>query len=258
MLFADAVYIGIDPTAGKKPMHYAAIDNQLRLVAIDKGDLEDVLAFVAGQEQAVVAVDAPQSPNQGLMKRSDVRRRYNLDPDGVTWGQWKVCEYELRRSNIRLYNTPEKEEDARGWVRVGFMLFRRLDELGYRHFFVGDKLTERMMIEVHPHACFTVMLGLRPFLKPTLEGRLQRQLLLYLAGLDIPNPLRALEEITRHHLLESHLPIDCLFNHDQLDALVAAYTSYLIVKEPNRIMQVGDREEGMITLPTNELKEFYP
>jgi predicted nuclease with RNAse H fold len=101
MLFADAVYIGIDPTAGKKPMHYAAIDNQLRLVAFDKGDLEDVLAFVAGQENAVVAVDAPQSPNQGLMKRSDVRRSYNLDPDGVTWGQWKVCEYELRRSNSR-------------------------------------------------------------------------------------------------------------------------------------------------------------
>jgi predicted nuclease with RNAse H fold len=258
MLFADAVYIGIDPTAGRKPMHYAAIDNQLRLVAIDKGGMEDILAFVAGQEKALVAVDAPQSPNKGLMQRSDVRRRYNLDPDGKTWGQWKVCEYELRRSNIRLYNTPEKEEDARGWVRVGFMLFRRLAELGYRHFYVGENLTERMMLEVHPHACFTVMLGLRPFLKQTLEGRLQRQLILYLAGLDIPNPLRALEDITRHHLLESRLPIDCLYTHDQLDALVAAYTSYLIVNQPERIMQVGDREEGVITLPTSELKDFYP
>ena len=59
MLFADAVYVGIDPTAGKRPIHYAAIDNQLRLVAIDKGDMEDVLAFVAGQEKAVVAVDPP-------------------------------------------------------------------------------------------------------------------------------------------------------------------------------------------------------
>ncbi len=258
MLFADAVYVGIDPTAGRKPMHYAAIDNQLRLVAVDKGDMEEVLAFVAGLEKAVVAVDSPQSPNKGLMKRSDVRRRYNLDPGGVTWGQWKVCEYELRQRNIRLYNTPDNEEDARGWVRVGFEIFRRLAELGYRHYFVGEALTPRAMIEVHPHACFAVMLGLRPFLKQTLEGRLQRQLLLYIAGFDIPNPLRALEEITRHHLLTSRLPIECLYEHDQLDALVGAYTSYLVAAKPERIMQVGDREEGMITLPSDELKDFYP
>jgi predicted nuclease with RNAse H fold len=258
MLFADAVFVGIDPTAGRRPMHYAAIDNQLRLVAVDKGSMEDVLAFVAGQENAVVAVDAPQSPNQGLMKRSDVRRRYNLDPDGLTWGQWKVCEYELRQRNIRLYNTPDKEEDARGWVRVGFEIFRRLADLGYRHFITGESLTARSMIEVHPHACYTVMLGLRPFRKQTLEGRLQRQLLLYIAGVDVPNPLHALEEITRHHLLRSHLPIEDLYEHDQLDALVAAYTSYLVAARPEQIIQVGDRKEGMITLPIDELKDFYP
>jgi len=258
MLFADAVYVGIDPTAGRKPMHYAAIDNQMRLVALDHGSMEDVLAFVAGQEKAVVAVDAPQSPNQGLMRRSDIRRSFNLDPEGRTWGQWKVCEYELRRRNIRLYNTPDNEEDARGWVRIGFEIFRRLEALGYRHHFVGEGLTPRTMIEVHPHGCFTVMLGLRPFLKQKLEGRIQRQLLLYIAGLDIPNPMRALEEITRHNLLNSRLPIECLYKHDQLDALVAAYTSYLVAAKPEKVIQAGDREEGMITLPTNELKDFYP
>ena len=35
MLFSDMVYVGLDPTAGKRPMHYAALDNQLRLVALD-------------------------------------------------------------------------------------------------------------------------------------------------------------------------------------------------------------------------------
>jgi len=102
------------------------------------------------------------------------------------------------------------------------------------------------------------MLGLRPFLKQKLEGRIQRQLLLYIAGLDIPNPMRALEEITRHNLLNSRLPIECLYKHDQLDALVAAYTSYLVAAKPEKVIQAGDREEGMITLPTNELKDFYP
>jgi predicted nuclease with RNAse H fold len=258
MLFSDAVYVGIDPTAGKRPVHYAAIDNQLRLVAIDQGDIEEVLAFVAGQEKAVVAVDSPQSPNRGLMLRSDIRRRYNLNPEGRIWGQWKVCEYELRQRNIRLYNTPDSEEKAPGWVRFGFQLYRRLAEIGYRQYYVGEGLSARTMIEVHPHACFAVILGLRPFLKQTLEGRLQRQLVLYIAGLDIPNPLRSLEEITRHHLLTSRLPIESLYEHDQLDALVAAYTAFLVANKPDQVMQVGEREEGVITLPGNELKDFYP
>ena len=68
----------------------------------------------------MVAVDAPQSPNQGLMLRAEVRRRFNLRPGSRTWGQWKVCEYELRRRNIRLYNTPGKEKDAPAWMRKGF------------------------------------------------------------------------------------------------------------------------------------------
>ncbi|MGD8813445.1 MAG: DUF429 domain-containing protein [Anaerolineales bacterium] len=257
MLFSDAIYVGIDPTAGKKPMHFAAIDNQLRLVALDSGSMEEVLAFVACQEKAVVAVDAPQSPNQELMLRSDIRRSFDLDPDGRTWGQWKVCEYELRRRNIRLYNTPSKVEEAKSWVQMGFKLFRRLSQLGYRHFYAGEGMTARTMLEVHPHACFSVMLGLRPFLKVTLEGRLQRQLVLYINGLDIPNPMRALEEITRHHLLHSRLPIENLYDHDQLDALVAAYTSYLVAVKPEEVMQVGDRQEGRITLPCSELKDFY-
>ena len=257
MLFSDMVYVGLDPTAGKRPMHYAALDNQLRLVALDSGNMEAVLAFVAGQEKAVVAVDAPQSPNQELMLRSDVRRSFDLDPGGRTWGQWKVCEYELRRRNIRLYNTPHEVEAAKGWVRIGFQLYQRMAQLGYRHFHAGESMTTRTMLEVHPHACFTVMLGLRPFLKQTLEGRLQRQLVLYIAGLDIPNPMRALEEITRHHLLHSRLPVENLYSHDQLDALVAAYTSYLVAVKPGEITQVGDRQEGRITLPCSELKDFY-
>ena len=141
MLFSDMVYVGLDPTAGKRPMHYAALDNQLRLVALDSGNMEDVLAFVAGQEKAVVAVDAPQSPNQELMLRSDIRRSFDLDPDGRTWGQWKVCEYELRRRNIRLYNTPNIVEEAKGWVRMGFQLYQRMAQLGYRHFHAGESMT---------------------------------------------------------------------------------------------------------------------
>lgn len=258
MFFADAVYIGIDPTAGVRPMHYAALDADLRLVALDKGNMETVLAFVGGLEVAVVAIDAPQSPNKGLMQLPEVRRRYNLRPGGRTWGQWKLCEYELRRRNIRLYNTPSTEEAASGWVRMGFTIHKRLKSMGFNYFIAGEEVKRRTMIEVHPHASFAVLLERRPFLKRNLEGRLQRQLVLYLEGLDVPNPVHALEEITRHHLLTGHLPLEELYEHDELDAIIAAFTAYLVGVKPERVSQVGDREEGLITLPSVELKDFYP
>lgn len=257
MLFDQDVYVGIDPTAGDRPMHFAVLDGSLKLVALSQGDVETVLAFVGGLERAAVAIDAPQSPNQGLMLRPEFRRRFNLQPGGRTWGQWKVCEYEMRRRNIRLYNTPRKEEDAPRWMQMGFSLYRRLLGLGYRLFIDGEPTPERSLLEVHPHACFAVMLGRRPFLKQTLEGRLQRQLLLYLEGLDIVNPMNVLEEITRHHLLNGNLPLEGLYDHDQLDALVSAFTAYLVAHKPERVSQVGEREEGYITLPTERLEDFY-
>jgi len=257
MLFTDAVFVGIDPTAGKQPIQYAALDRDLHLIALDQGDLESVLAFVASLESAVVAVDAPQGTSRGLMSQADTRRRYNLRPEGKTWAKWRVCEYELRRRNIRLYNTPEREEDAKAWARTGFELFRRLEKIGFRKNILDEKSDERAIIEARAHSGFTILLERRPFLKRTLEGRLQRQLVLYLEGLDIANPMYALEEITRHNLLSGHLPLDRLHTFDALDAMMAAFTAYLTGIHTDRVSQVGERDEGLITLPASELNDFY-
>ena len=257
MLFADAVYVGISPSAGVRPMHYAALDVDLNILALDHGDMEHVLAFVAGHEKAIVAVNAPQAPNRKLMLDPEIRRKYNLHPGRETWGKWRVCEFELRRSNIRLYNTPDTEEAARRWMQNGFKLFRRLEEMGYKQYILEEEFVPRSMLEVQPHAAFTAMLGVRPFRKRTIEGRMQRQLVLYVEGLDIPNPLHALEEITQHHLLSGRLPLADLYEQEQLDAIVAAYTARLAGDSPERISQIGNPEEGLITLPVEELKDFY-
>lgn len=257
MLFTDAVFVGIDPTAGKQPIKYAALDRDLHLIALDQGDLESVLAFVASLETAVVAVDAPQGPSRGLMAQADIRRRYNLRPEGKTWVKWRVCEYELRRRNVRLYNTPEKEEDAKAWVRTGFEIFRRLEKIGFRKDILDEKSNRRAIIEARSHSGYTILLDRRPFLKRTLEGRLQRQLVLYLEGLDIANPMYALEEITRHNLLSGHLLLERLHTYEALDAMMTAYTAYLTGLHPERVSQVGEREEGLITLPASEIKDFY-
>ncbi len=258
MLFSDVAYMGIDPTAGTRPIDYAVIDKRKQILALDQGDIESVLAFVAGLENVIVAIAAPQGPNMGLMRQSEIRRRHNLQPDGKTWAKWRVCEFLLRRRNIRLYNTPADEQKAPGWVRNGFFLFRRLQEMSFQPFLVGEKPAGHTLLEVNPHACFSVLLEHRPLLKRTLEGRMQRQLVLYQEGFDIYNPLRVLEEMTRHHFLTGNLPLEGLCEADTLDALVAAYTAFLAGEEPRQVTQVGEQQEGLVTLPVNELKDFYP
>ncbi len=258
MLFPDPVYVGLEPAASPRPTTYAVIDADLGLVGLSQDDLEAVLAVVAEQSVAAVAVAAPQGLNQGLMARTDVRQRYGLQPSARTWSQWRVCEYELRRRNIRLTSTPGLMGLAPGWVQTGLKLFERLRSMGFRYF-EGDAVEgARLLLEVHPHAGFSSLLERQPFAKSTLEGRLQRQLVLFLEGLDLPNPMRALEEITRHHMLSGLLPLGDLRTPPELDALLAAYTAYLAANRPARIVQLGDPEEGLITLPAAELQDRYP
>ena len=254
---AHDVYIGVDPTAGKRPFSVAALDDDLRLVALEGTDLDGAVAFVERWPHAVVAIDAPQSPNRGLMRQSSRRRSFGLNPKSRTFSDWKVCEYELRRRNLRIYNTPARSAQAPAWMRVGFNLYRRLRELGFEFFRQGEAAEGPTLLEVHPHACFAALLGRRPLAKATLEGRLQRQMGLYVEGLDLANPLHVLEEVSRHHLLAGELPLEGLRSHDELDALVAAFTAFLVHQRPARVAQVGDPDEGLITLPVASLKDHY-
>ncbi len=258
MLFQDSVFIGINPTAGKRPIQYAAFDAKKRLIVHEQGDLEQVLAFLASFESAVVAVDGPQGLNKGLMRDPELRRGYGLRPGGRTWTQWRVCEYELRRRNIRLYNTADRLAQTKNWVQVSIALFRRAQDMGYRLYEKDQSSTKRMLLEGRAHCGYAALLERCPFPKETLEGRLQRQLMLFVEGLDVSNPLNALEEITRHHLLSGELPLNDLHDHENLDTLMSTYIAYLVGLEPERVCQVGDVGEGLITLPVAELMAFYP
>jgi hypothetical protein len=96
-----------------------------------------------------------------------------------------------------------------------------------------------------------------PLSKPTLEGRLQRQLALYERGLGIKDPMVFFEEITRHRLVKGILPLEVIYTPEQLDALVAAYTAYVAANKPEDVLFIGAKEEGSILLPVGDLKERY-
>jgi len=246
MLFTQTTFIGIDPTAGQRPFVYAALDSDLRLLALGEGDLDEVL---------LVAVCAPRRPNQGLMQRDEVRSRLSPRPRPGRWTNARVVEYLLRLHRIRCPHTRAQEADCPGWMRMGFQLFQRLQSLGYMPYPATD--SPRQLLEVYPHACYTVLLERTPFPKHTLEGRLQRQLVLYARNVQISDPMRFFEEITRHRLLHGILPEDELYSPGELDALIAAYTAWLTVENSERVTALGDPAEGQIILPVPKLKDHY-
>ena len=101
------------------------------------------------------------------------------------------------------------------------------------------------------------MLGTLPFPKSGLLGRLQRQLVLHNQGLQISDPMRIFEEITRYRILQGVLPLDGLYSVRELDTLIAAFTAWVAATTPDAVTRLGHPEEGEIILPTAELKTRY-
>ena len=255
MLFSETAFIGIDPTAGKRPIAYSALDENLGMLALGKGSMDDVLAFIAGQQQAVVAVCAPRSPSIGLMERPEIRDQLSPPPRPGRWTHYRLVEYQLRQRHISTYQTPNTAEKCPMWMQIGFAIYRRLEGLGFQNFPAGE--SHHVVLEVYPHACYTVLLGSIPFQKNTLEGRLQRQLILFEQGINVPDPMRFFEEITRHRILKGVLPDENLYTTAELDALVAAYSARKATIQPDQITLLGHPEESQIVLPSAELKPRY-
>jgi hypothetical protein len=253
MLFTDSVCVGIDTTSGRKAFTYAALDHDLNLIALAEAELEEVAAFLGGHKAATVAINAPSHVNVGLVRRN--LEKQSLTPHLIRGADMRIAEYELRERGITVGGTGSRETLCPEWVQVGFALYKKVSKLGFKAY--PDEGEPYQWLETHPHACFTVLLGHCPLPKPTLEGRLQRELILFEHGLRIRDPMNFFEEITRHKLMNGILPLELVYYPGQLDAMVAAFTAWLSVNKPSELARIGNKQEGYITLPSSALKEKY-
>jgi hypothetical protein len=253
MSSSSALYVGIDPTAGRQPFTYAAFDTDCQLTALSFGELEDVLSFLDKQPEALVAVNAPPRPNNGLVRK--MLEKQNLSPGHLRGADMRLVENELRGRGIIISPTPSRPETCPNWAQMGFDLYRHLAELGFKPY--PSEKASRQWLETNSHATFCALLGQIPLPKPTLEGRLQRQLALHEQGADIKDPMDFFEEITRHKLMRGVLPMESIYAAEELDALAAAYTAWLAADRPVAVIAVGNEHEGQIILPSAALKEHY-
>ena len=253
MLFTRHAFIGIDPTAGRSPFTFAALDDERNLLALSEGELEDVLTFVRNFPAATVAVNAPTKVNAGLARKR--LEKQALTPHSLRGADLRLAEADLRARGISVSATPSREETCASWVQLGFLLYKRLTKAGFK--FHPHEGADLLCLETHPHACFAALLGQVPLPKPTLEGRLQRQVILHDAGLQINDPMDFFEEITRHRLRLGVLPMELIYLPEQLDALVAAFAAWMAAKRPRETTRLGAKEEGFVVLPVEKLKEKY-
>jgi predicted nuclease with RNAse H fold len=254
MTSSETLYAGVDITSGRRPITYAILDTRLRVKTLADSTLDEMAELLKKADRIVCAIDAPSGGNKGLLTKAAVRKKVGLDPKAKSYSSYRLGEYEIRRRGISIYPTPLEEDDAKSRIQTGWRLYEALREAD---FVTYPQQGSRRMLETHPHGGFTVMIGVRPYSKTSLEGRLQRQLVLYKEGVEVPDPMYILEEWTRHRLLHGELVDDKIYNPDQLDALMAAYTAFLVDREAKNVSALGDPDEGLIVLPAGDVKDSY-
>ncbi len=248
------VFIGIDITIGPKPVTFIALDPDQQPLAIGDGDVADALAYAAGQSAgALIAVNAAAHPNQGRMSRSAIRQSLKPAPPKGKMTALRQVEYELISAGMAIPETPASPDKSLPWVRRGFALVEKLESMGYASFQNSTEVSApRQWIETNTDAGFWSLMGVVPLPSGTLEGRIQRQLVLLDEELQVPDAMDFFEEITRFKLLKSILPTENIFPQAEINAWMAAHTAWLAANQPERIRTYGEPEEGIIYLPCND------
>lgn len=251
------IYLGIDPSMRYQPYVYAALDVDLKIVAIGAGPLREILSYAAGLASAVAAINGPQRVNQGLVQAEEEKQ--TLFPVAASKrGDLRQVELDLIEEGIRVPRTSAAEKECPVWMRRGFKLYKRIQKLGYTHHDF-DMEQPRCYFEVQTEAIFSRLAGGAPlFDELSLEGRLQRQLILYEEHLPVSDAMKFFEEVTRFRLLKGVLPTEDIYEAGELNALAAAYTAWLLFHKPEQLHKLGDPREGELVLPLLRDAVFRP
>jgi predicted nuclease with RNAse H fold len=195
----------------------------------EPGDRDRLLDWIVSMRPSVVGIDAPKRPKRARASQPHRPRD---------------CDAELLHRRISVYQVPTRAEaEVRtphyAWMQAGWGYFRDLARRGYEPpapgALPGDMGQAPAVLEVYPHAGFVTLLGGTPPPKSTREGLRLRVLALRRLGLHW----------------------DDYFDHDSLDALMAAFVAWRFVQ--GMATAVGDGRDGSIWLPVtaHELRAKY-
>ncbi len=245
------VFVGIEikrtPGRLSQPFVFTALDEDRKLLAISSASLQDVLAYLGGQQFAHVAINAPRRPNTGAVLQETDGQTPSSPNNQEASAKIRLCETQLEAQGFPISGTPGSLTSCPGWMRRGFKLYQHLENYGYRPNPEDDG--GKYSLETQADAVFWRLLNGKLPLPPSLEGRLQRQLILLNAELPVPDAMTFFDEITRYKLIQGELPDEDIFTLEELNALTAALIAWQAAFQPNQLERLGDFDEGQIVLP---------
>jgi hypothetical protein len=242
MFYQQDIFIGVDVSSAKLPYNVAVLNGTGDLLALEKCSLEEVVKYTAGYGSVVIAVNAPRFLPAVRMDAHAFRDNLIPLPANGSYAGQRVAEYLLKTRIIRFSAIPAPPNQIPVWIRNGLRLYQHFDLM----------VKGRSVIEVNAQACYQSFLGIPPFKKSSIEGRIQRQLVLIDHGIKLTDPMEYFEEVTRHRLLHGILPDAMLYSARQLDALVAALMARMSYQVPAATVSIGDDSDGWIVLPVGK------
>src|SRR5688572_31125230 len=139
-------------------------------------------------------------------------------------------------------------------AKTNSMFYEQLEKLSFRPYAAQNETHQWFKADADD--AFRAILQKKLLSRRTLEGRIQRALVLYDQGLQISDPMEFFEEITRYKLMQGIIPLENLYTSNELDALVAAYVAWTTVNKPGQFAIKGE-----FILPTraqNSLSDENP
>ncbi|MFN7036481.1 MAG: hypothetical protein ACK4SN_08950 [Bellilinea sp.] len=246
MVSNRTVFLGIDPGSGREAMTYVALDAEKRLLAIGGGKIEDVLAYAAGQAEALAAVNYFYRPSREPPS-AEIQQRLFPEFGDDLFGRLRKEAAERLETGIGESGLGLAEKDSRSGRKRSDLLVQQLQGLGYHRFPAEEE--KRQWLRFSAQAAFLSLCSGRLFEGRSLEGRLQRQLVLFEEKLPIKDPMDFFEEVTRRRLLLGRLAYEMLYAPGELNALAGAYTAWLTVFDEQRVSQEADDREVIWYLP---------
>lgn len=201
----DLIFAGIDISSGRKPLTYAALDKDLKIILLERCDISYVIDHLDQHKKVMLGV------------------------------------------NLLLGKKPQPSQSAQ---KLFSDIQKKIIHAGFRPYLTNN--APKQWVETNPLECFRSLSGQTPQSRRSLGGLLQRALILYGEGLQINDPMEFFEEITRHHLLTGIMPLELLYSASELDALAAAYITWMLVNKPVQVDLTKNIGEGMILIPRED------
>lgn len=232
------IFIGVTVSSNNPGFSFAVLNDEKELLAVSQGSLKDAVAYMAGLSQGCAAISAPQKlgvPKSGQHKKTTKRSLRDID-------------IILQQYGIEVDSMGSTPQTCPTRIRNGFAFYTQLVNLGFEPY-LEEEPKPRQFFETQADAVFIGLCGLRLYPSETLEGRLQRQLILYEQDVPVADPMQFLEEITRYKLMHGNLPLEQIYQPTELNALVCALTAWQVIHTPETIHPMGNPDEGLVYLP---------